>query len=169
MRTRPLADEYPENYGGYVDLVPNRDIETVLAAQHAQTMAFLHALEELEGAPYAPGKWSLKEVIGHMTDTERVMSYRLLAVARNDSTPLPGMDQDLYVAGANFNQSTWKQLQAEYDAVRSATRSLFHTIDDAAWLRKGTLSSGPASTRAIAYIIAGHELHHLQVIRDKYL
>jgi DinB superfamily len=101
--------------------------------------------------------------------SERVMSYRMLAIARNDSAPLPVMEQDQYVSMANFNKLSWKQLLTGLDAVRSNTLSLLSTIDDAAWVRSGTVMNSPVSVGTIAYGIAGHELHHLKVINDKYL
>lgn len=170
MRTRPLANEYPEYYERYVSLVPNGDIEEILRRQRSETNALLNSVsEESSLRAYAPGKWTLKEVIGHMSDTERVMAYRMLAMARKESTPLQGMDQDLYVSAANFNRLTWAQLQADLGIVRSATLSLILTIDEAAWIRTGTVWDSSVSTRAFAYIIAGHELHHLKVIGDRYL
>lgn len=170
MRTRPLSNEYPEYYERYVSLVPDGDIEEILRKQQNETNALLKNIsEESALRAYAPGKWTLKEVIGHMSDTERVMSYRMLAMARKESTPLQGMDQDLYVSSANFNQLTWAQLQVDLGIVRSATLSLISTIDEAAWIRTGTVWNSFVSARAFAYIIAGHELHHLKVISDRYL
>lgn len=170
MRTRPLTNEYPEYYERYISLVPDGDIEEILRRQQSETNALLKSVsEETAVRAYAPGKWTLKEVIGHMSDTERVMSYRMLAMARKESAPLQGMDQDLYVSSANFNQLTWAQLQAELGIVRSATLSLLSTIDEEAWIRTGTVWDKSVSTRVFAYIIAGHELHHLKVIRDRYL
>lgn len=170
MRTRPLANEYPEYYERYVSLVPDGDIEEILRRQRSETNALLNSVsEESSLRAYAPGKWTLKEVIGHMSDTERVMAYRMLAMARKESTPLQGMDQNLYVSAANFNQLTWAQLQADLGIVRSATLSLILTIEEAAWIRTGTVWDSSVSTRAFAYIIAGDELHHLKVIGERYL
>jgi hypothetical protein len=170
LRTRPLSNEYPEYYDRYVSLVPDGDIEEILRRQRSETNALLNSVsEESAVRAYAPGKWTLKEVIGHMSDTERVMSYRMLAMARKESTPLQGMDQDLYVSSANFNQLTWAQLQVDSGMVRSATLSLVSTIDDVAWIRTGTVWDSSVSTRAFAYIIAGHELHHLKIICERYL
>lgn len=170
LRTRPLSNEYPEYYDRYVSLVPEGDIVEILHEQQTKTIILLNSVsEEYAGKAYAPGKWTLKEVIGHMSDTERVMSYRMLAMARNEGTPLQGMDQDLYVSSAKFDQFSWVQLHTDLKTVRSATLSLISTVDDEAWIRKGTVWNVPVSTRAFAYIIAGHELHHLKVICDKYL
>jgi hypothetical protein len=170
MRTRPLTSEYPEYYERYVSLVPDGDIEEILYQQQTQTLTFLNSVsEETAGKAYALDKWTLKEVFGHMSDTERVMSYRMLAMARNERTPLQGMDQDLYVFSAKFNQFSWVQLLKDFEMVRLATLTLISTIDEESWNRKGTVWDVPVSTRAFAYIIAGHELHHLAVIRDRYL
>lgn len=170
MRTRPLSNEYPEYYHRYVSLVPDGEIAEVLREQQIETSALLNSVDgaSVERA-YAPGKWTLKEVIGHMADTERVMSYRMLAMARNEGSHLQGMDQDLYVLSANFNQFSWEDLLVGLQTARASTLSLLSTIDDDAWIRQGTVWNVPVSTRAIAYIISGHELHHLKMIRDKYL
>ncbi|MEQ2526339.1 DinB family protein [Bacillaceae bacterium CLA-AA-H227] len=169
MRPRPLFIENPEN-ARFVSLVPDGDIEEILSKQRTKTITLLSSVsEDLARKAYAPGKWTLKEVIGHLTDSERVMSYRMLAIARNESVPLPAMEQDQYVSAANFNKLSWEQLLAGFDTVRSNTLSLISTIDDVAWVRNGTVMNSPVSVGTIAYGIAGHELHHMKVINDKYL
>jgi len=169
VRPRPLSIENPE-YDRYVSLVPEGDIIEILSKQRTKTITLLSSVsEESARKAYAPGKWTLKEVIGHMTDSERVMSYRMLAIARNESEPLPAMDQDQYVSAANFNKLSWEKLLAGLDTVRSNTLNLISTIDDAAWNRNGTVMNKPVSLSTIAYGIAGHELHHMKVIVDKYL
>jgi DinB superfamily len=169
LRPRPVCIENLEQ-DRYVSLVQDGEIEETLSKQRTETMSLLSSVsEESAEKAYAPGKWTLKEVIGHMTDSERVMSYRMLAIARNESAPLPAMEQDQYVSMANFNKLSWKQLLAGLDAVRSNTLSLLSTIDDVAWARSGTVMNSPVSVGTIAYGIAGHELHHLKVISDKYL
>jgi len=156
VRPRPLFIENPE-HDRYVSLVPDGDIEEILSKQRTKTLTLLGSVsEELARKTYAPGKWTLKEVIGHMTDSERVMSYRMLAIAR-------------YVSAANFNKLSWEQLLAGLDTVRSNTISLISTIDEAAWVRNGTVMNSQVSLGTIAYGIAGHELHHMKVISDKYL
>lgn len=170
MRTKPMSTEYPEYYGRYISLVPDGEIEEILHKQQSELVTlFSTASEETASESYAPGKWTLKEVVGHMSDTERVMSYRMLAMARKEVAPLQGMDQDAYVAAANFNQFAWKQLIADFETVRSSTLSLLSLIDDAAWTRQGIVWDSSVSTRAFAYIIAGHALHHMQLIRERYL
>lgn len=169
VRPRPLSIENPE-HDRYVSLVPDGDILEILSNQRTKTITLLSSVsEESARKAYAPGKWTLKEVIGHMTDSERVMSYRMLAIARNESEPLPAMDQDQYVSAANFNKLSWEQLIAGLDTVRSNTLSLISTIDDEVWDRNGTVMNRPVSIGTIALGIAGHELHHMKVIRDKYL
>lgn len=169
MRPRPLFIENPEQ-DRYVRLVPDGDIEEILSKQRTKTITLLSSVsEESAREAYAPGKWTLKEVIGHMTDSERVMSYRMLAIARNESAQLPAMDQVQYVSAANFNKLSWEQLLAGLDTIRSNTLNLISTIDDVAWVRNGTVMNSLVSVGTIAYGIAGHELHHMKVIRDKYL
>ena len=162
MRPRPLFIENPE-HDRYVSLVPDGDIVEILSKQRTKTITLLSSVsEESARKAYAPGKWTLKEVIGHMTDSERVMAYRILAIARNESTPLPAMDQDQYVSAANFNKLSWEQLLAGLDTVRSNTLSLISTIDDAAWVRNGTVMNSPVSVGTIAYgIVLKRLLHNL--------
>ncbi len=170
MRTKPLSNEYPAYYDSYLNLIPDGDIEVILSHQRRDTLSLLGSLpEESAARAYAEGKWTLKEVVGHMADTERVMSYRMLCIARGETVALPGFDQDSYASIANFQRLSWEQIQSDYQQVRSATLSLLTTIDEPSWVRTGTVWNVPVSTRAIAYIIGGHELHHLSVIRDKYL
>ena len=118
---------------------------------------------------YAPGKWSLKDVLGHINDTERIMSYRALRIARADQTPMEGFEQDDYVRNAPFAQLSLSDLIEDYIAVRRATISLFRNLDEAAWTRRGVASKNEVTVRALAYVIAGHELHHRKIIEEKYL
>ena len=118
---------------------------------------------------YAPEKWSLKEVLGHVNDTERIMSYRALRIARNDATPIEGFEQDDYVGNGPFGQRPLSDLIEDYIAVRRATVSLFRNLDEAAWTRRGVANKNEVTVRALAYIIAGHELHHRRIIEEKYL
>ena len=118
---------------------------------------------------YAPGKWSLREVLGHIIDAERIFAYRALRFARNDPTELPGFEQDDLIPAAHFDQRPWADLLAEFELVRRSNLLLFAGFDREAWLRQGVASRNRISVRALAYVIAGHELHHLRVIRTKYL
>ncbi|QHT59491.1 DinB family protein [Paenibacillus lycopersici] len=170
MLSLPAADEFGGHFGTYIALVADRDVLGQLEENRRDTTALFAALtDEQANFRYAPDKWSLKELLGHLADTERVMSYRMLRIARGDTTPLPGFDQDSYIANADFSGVSMPQLLADYEAVRAATLSLTRSIAPEAWLRKGTASNATMSARAFAYVIAGHELHHLNIVRDRYL
>ena len=118
---------------------------------------------------YAPGKWSIAETFGHISDTERVMSYRLLRIARGDRTPLPPFEQDDFVRSARFDERTLESLAAEYEAVRRSTLSLLLSLPEEAFARSGIVSGKENTAAAIAYVIAGHELHHVNIIQERYL
>jgi hypothetical protein len=168
--SRPEATEYAPDYGKYIDLVPEGDLIATLIQQINDTLALLRGLSEAQAETrYEPGKWSIKEVLGHLIDSERVMSYRALRIARADETPLPGFEQDDYVRAANFDARTLANLLEEYMAVRAATVALFRNLEAAAIARRGTANNVPVTVRALAYIIAGHERHHVNVLQTKYL
>ncbi|TVY10895.1 DinB family protein [Paenibacillus cremeus] len=168
--SRPEPSEYASYFGQYVELVPDGNLPDILRSQLQATTALLEGITEERGSfRYAPGKWSLKEVLGHMADTERIMSYRLLRIARGDTTNLPGFSEEAFVAGASFDQRTIAELVDELAVVRQATLSLLQGIQDEAWLRKGTANNIEVSARSLGYIIAGHELHHRSVIEERYL
>ena len=167
--TRPESSEYAPYYAGYIAKVPKGDILQLLRDQQDSTLWLLENLPELTGEyRYATGKWSVKEVLGHVIDGERVFAYRALRIARGDKTPLPGFEQDDYVANGNFNDRPLKHLQGEYQAIRTATIALFEPLTAEAWMRTGTASGNIFSVRALAWAIAGHELHHLGILKDKY-
>jgi DinB superfamily len=167
---RPAPDEYAPYYGRYVERVPEGDLGQTLEAQLADTRSLVHAIPERRGITrYAPDKWSIKGVLGHVIDTERIMSYRALRVGRGDPTPLPGYEQNDYVPTGGFDERTLENLSDELASVRQATIHLLRHFDAAALVRRGTASGHPVTTRALAYIIAGHERHHVAVLRDKYL
>ena len=159
----------PPYYGKYVSLIPEDDIVAALEKQPPELMALLSTRKEADGdLRYAPGKWSVKEVLGHVIDTERVFSYRALRIARNDQTPMEGFEQDDYVKYGPFGQCSLARLVEEFKSVRLATLSLFRGLDEAAWVRRGVANKNGVSVRAIAYIIAGHELHHRNILKEKY-
>ena len=167
---RPGADEYAPYYERYVSLVPEGDVVRTLGRQLDETLALLGTVPEGRGGErYEPGKWSLKEVVGHIIDTERVFAYRALTIARGDTSPLPGMDQDVFMSGANFAAYTLGELAEEFAHVRRASVSLIGHLDEAAWGRRGTASDNEVSVRALAHILAGHAAHHLNIIRTRYL
>ncbi|HET7296801.1 MAG TPA: DinB family protein [Gemmatimonadales bacterium] len=166
---RPAAVEYAPYYGRYIDKVPEGDLLGTLEDQARETQTLLAGLSDAKALHrYAPGKWSVKEVIGHVTDAERVFCYRALRFARADSTPLPGFDENAWVPPGNFDARALKDLAAELDAVRRATIALFRGLDPAALARGGTASDNPVSVRAIAWIIAGHERHHVALLHERY-
>jgi len=168
--SRPEETEYLPYYERYVSLVPGDNILEVLGNQLDETLALLRSVPETRaGFRYAEGKWSVKELVGHMIDTERIFAYRALRFARNDRTPLPGYEQDDYIRNASFDACTLADLAAEFESVRRSTLFLFKHLDTDAWMRKGLASEAEVSVRALAYIIAGHELHHREILRDRYL
>jgi hypothetical protein len=167
---RPAPDEYVPYYQAYIDQVPAGDVLALLESQIGETMEMLAGLSEKDAEfRYAPGKWSIKEIIGHLADAERVFSYRALRFARADVTPLPGFEQDDYIAPGGFDRRTLVDLLAEFEAVRLATVRLFRSFDDEALMRRGLANDSEVCVRAIAFIIAGHERHHVGVIAQRYL
>ncbi|MDQ3585481.1 MAG: DinB family protein [Acidobacteriota bacterium] len=167
---RPDAAEYPSYYSGYISLVPEGQIVETLSRQLDATLSLLRGISDVQsGSRYAPGKWSVKELVGHIIDSERVFAYRALSFARGDQTPLPGFEQDDYVKGGNSDECLLRDLAEEFEHVRRANLLLFRQLKGDAWLRRGVANNGEISVRALAYIIAGHELHHLNILRTKYL
>lgn len=167
---KPGSGEYAAYYDKYVALVPAGNVVETLGRQIYETLALLGNVdEERAGRAYEPGKWSVKEVVGHLIDGERVFAYRALRFARGDQTPLPGFDQDPYVLAADFNARTLGDILEEFAAVRRATIALLRPLGEEAWGRRGVASDNEVSVRALAYIIAGHEAHHVRVLRERYL
>ena len=167
---RPTAGEYAPFYAGYVAGVPDGDLIALLEQQAAETVALLGGLSEAKSDHrYAPGKWTIREVLGHIVDGERVFSYRALTFARGDAGPLPSFDENAWAAASNAGRRTMKELLAEYRAVRAATVALFRSFGEAEFARSGIASKNPVTVRALAYIIAGHERHHLKILRERYL
>lgn len=167
---RPDASEYASFYAGYIAKVPDGDLLQTLERQEEDTMALLAAVPETKGGfAYAPGKWTLKDVIGHVADAERVFSYRALRIARGDQTPLPGFDEKAWVPNAGCAARTLADLLGELRVVRAGTLALFRHLPAEATTRRGTANSIEISVRALAWIIAGHERHHLGIIRERYL
>jgi len=168
--TRPEAGEYAPYYEHYIGLVTDPDPLHLMKRQVMDLQALLAEVPpEKEDYRYAEGKWTIKEVVGHITDSERVFAYRALRIARNDKTPLPGFEQDDYVANGNFNQRSLPDLAREYALVREASNALFRSFSEEQLLRSGTANNMPVSVRALLYIIAGHQVHHEQVLKQKYL
>lgn len=166
---KPAADEYLPYYGTYIGRVPESDLAQVLQQQIEATRAILANVPgSREGYRYADGKWSIREVVGHLSDVERVMSYRMLRIARGDVTPLPGFDENVYVPASGADQRTLAGLVAEYAAVRSSTLALVQGLPAGAWANRGVSNGHTMSARALGYIIAGHERHHMETLRVRY-
>jgi hypothetical protein len=167
---RPGVDEYPPAFADYVDrIADDEDIVEVLTAQRDQILAWLEAIAETRGDyRYAPNKWSIKEIIGHLCDTERVFAYRALRIGRGDTTPLPSFDDQTYVAEVQAGDRSLADLSAEWGDVRRATTALFRNLPAVAWKRRGIASDQPISVRALGYIIAGHVRHHLEILESRY-
>ena len=164
-RQRPQPDEHLPYYERYIRLVPEGDVVDTLQRQLAESLTALRALTEAQAdAQPAPGEWNAKESLGHLTDSERVFAYRALRFARGDAKPLLGFEPLDYMRAAAFDQQPWAALVNEFETVRRATLSLFLSFDEAAWLRRGVASDHPVSVRALAFIIAGHELEHRAAI-----
>jgi DinB superfamily len=167
---RPDPSEYAPYFSKYVSLVEGDDVIAALNNQIDSTLAFLHGLSESQGElRYAPGKWSIKEVIGHLIDAERIFAYRALRFARNDQSALPGFDENSYVANSNYGTRQLSDLAEEFELVRKANIYLFCHLGREDWDRRGKANDNEISVRALAYNIAGHELHHLGIIRERYL
>lgn len=167
---RPAADEYDPYYRRYIEQVPDGPLDAVLEAQMRDTQTLLRGVgAERAEHRYAPGKWSVKEVVGHLADVERVMSYRMLRIARGDATALAGFDENAYVPEGRFGRRPLADIAAELAAVRGATVALVRSLDDVALERRGSANGSPVSARGLAFIIAGHERHHLGVLRERYI
>jgi DinB family protein len=166
---RPEASEHNPYYGKYIAMVPEDDGIQALESQLVEGMALLRAIPESKGDHrYAPGKWTIKEVIGHVIDAERVFAYRAMRFARNDRTELPGFDENAYVPAADFGRRTIADLAGEWELVRRSSIALFRGLDAAAWLRQGVANGSPITVRALAFILAGHGRHHATILRERY-
>lgn len=167
--SRPAVTEYAQAYAGYVALVPDEDILAAIEEQSSVTQKLLASLDESKAAfRYAESKWSVKEVLGHFIDAERIFAYRALAIARGETQPLPGFDENDYVRHAGFDSWRLGDLSEHYALVRRASIVLFRNFPKEAWDRRGIASDNPITVRAIAWIIVGHERHHVKVLRDRY-
>jgi DinB superfamily len=165
----PQPGEYAPYFERYISLIESGDILSTLDQQRRQTMLLLSGKTEEQGDfRYAPGKWSTKEVLGHVCDTERIFAYRALCIARGEASPLPGFEQDDYVRNGPFSKRTLADWIEDFISVRRATISLFRNLDEAAWMRRGVASNNAVTVRALAYTIAGHEVHHRRVLEEKY-
>lgn len=166
----PLSDEYPSFYQGYISCVKNPEIVPHLLEQRNKTVDMLGRLsaEDADFA-YAEGKWTIRAVVAHLIDCERVFSYRALCFARGETQPLPGMDQDDFMAHTRLAHRSWQSFIDEYLAVRQSTYVFYSTLHPDNWASTGTASNGLFTVRALAFITAGHELHHLRILEERYL
>lgn len=166
---RPEPDEIPAHYVGYISRVPELDPVTACAKQIEATATLLQGVSEADAVyRYGQGKWSIKEVVGHLCDIERIMAYRALRIARGDTTPLPSFDENAYVPVAKFDSRSLADLVGDLRTARASTLTLLRTFDSDAWRRRGTASGKPVSVRAIAFMIPGHERHHVEILRTRY-
>jgi len=167
---RPGSGEYAPYYANYVQLVPDGDILQILVVQGEQTLALFGGLDDQKAIHrYEPGKWSIKEVMGHLVDTERLFAFRALWCARNDPSAQPGMEQDDWVVQGRFDRYSVADLTAAYRVTREASLLLFQSFDAQDWLRRGTANEVEFSVRAFPFIVAGHERHHLRILEERYL
>jgi hypothetical protein len=165
----PEGSEYNAYYGRYIELVKTDNIVSTLETQVQDTLATLRRIDEAKANHrYAPGKWTVKEMLGHISDAERIFAYRALRISRGDKTPIEGFEQDDYVRNGPFENCRWTDLVDEFGAIRRTTVFLFRSLREEAWIRRGTASGYEVSVRALAFIIAGHELHHRNILREKY-
>jgi len=169
-RGRPAAAEFDPYYGRYIDRVAAQDILVTLRDQRAEIAGFVADLDPaIADYRYAPRKWTARQVLNHVCDTERIFATRALRVARGETAPLPGFDENAYADASESDRRPLTDLGREFDLLRGATLGMFGAFDDAVWTRVGNANGSPVSVRAIAWILAGHADHHLHVIRDRYL
>ena len=166
---RPSESEYAAFYAAYIARVPEHDLLNVLEVQPAELRAMTDNIDpEEELHRYAPEKWSVRQVFGHLIDTERIMGYRAFRIGRGDATPLSGFDEKMYVAQADSEERTVKELAHEFAAVRTANLWAIRRWTPDAWARAGTANNHPISARAVAYILGGHVRHHVAILRERY-
>jgi hypothetical protein len=170
MITGPDRSEAAEYYFTYIDKVPPGEICSVLQAQLPETIAQLRAVSETQSLHrYAPGKWSIRQLLSHVNDSERLWVFRALWFARGFDSPLPSFDQDVAIMGAAADDRAWASHVDEFAAIRAATLCFFRSLPPDAWARRGIASGNPVSVRALAYIAAGHVTHHVEILRTRYL
>ena len=170
MTGRPERDEAASYYFLYIDKVPDGDIRVTLDRQAIETAAALHSITDRQSLHrYAADKWTLRELLNHINDTERLFVARAFWFARGFDSPLPSFDQQVAVAAANANDRPWASHVEEFRSVRAATLTFFKNLPVDAWLRRGIASDNPFSVRALAYLAAGHVVHHMSIVRERYL
>lgn len=166
---RPRLPEFAESYLDYVTAVPDGDVRITLEREGERALSFYRRVApELAGSSYAPGKWTVREVLSHVTDAERVFAYRALRFGRGDATPLAGFDQETWTPASHANARPWEDLLDEFRVVRAATLHLVRSFGAEDWARTGVASGWTVSVRALAWIVAGHELHHRRILIERY-
>lgn len=169
INRRPDSNEYNPYYETYIGKVKGNNFLQKLEEQKFETLALLSKLSDEEwNHKYAPEKWTVKEVMIHIMDTERIFAYRALRVARNDMTPMPGFEQNDYVPFCNASERSGHSIITEYEAIRNSTIALFENLSEEDWGRIGEASGNPVSTLALGYMIAGHEIHHVELLHERY-
>ncbi len=167
----PKQGEYADYYSLYINQIPDDDnIIKVLEDGRENMQSFIKSIPEEKGNhSYAPGKWSVKEVLGHIADVERVMAYRAMCIARGETKPLPGFEHDDYVASADFNSRSLSSFAEELFHLRNSNIALFKSFNDESLMRWGNASNHDVTVRALMFIIAGHQLHHMRILKERYL
>lgn len=166
---RPAADEHAESFRSYIDRVPDGDVVATLERRGVELRRTFAGVDEPRGAfAYAPGKWTVRRVLQHVVDGERLFAYRAMCIARGETASLPGFDEDLYASNDGSDERRLADIVDEFTAVRAATIALFRGLAASAWQRRGIANGKPASVRALAWITAGHELHHAAVLAERY-
>jgi uncharacterized damage-inducible protein DinB len=168
--TKPLSGEYSDGLAPYIVAAPQGDVLALLQAQLSDVMEIYTGLSEAQAAyRYAPGKWSLKDLLQHLSDAERIFAYRCLRIGRGDATPLPGWEENDYALTAKADARSLVDLLADFQVTRQASLALFRSLPEEAWALKGTSNGRTLSARAVPFVCLGHAAHHLQVIRERYL
>ena len=168
-RNRPGGDEFGAHFGGYIGEVPDGDIFDTLEREGERAVTLLRELPpERSRHAYAPGKWTVRDVVAHVTDAERVFAYRALRFGRADPTPLASFDQEVFWPHAHANSRRWTDLIDDFRTVRASSLHLFRSFEPEDWLRRGTASGVEITVRALAWVVAGHELHHRRILRERY-
>ncbi len=161
---------HPPYFQKYIDLVPEEDLTTAFRQQSLAVTIFLYAInEEKSGYAYAPGKWTIKELMQHLIDTERIFAYRALCFARKEQNSLPGFDENEYAANSNANERHWKDLADEFLLIRKSTELLFHSFTEEALNSTGIANNNPTSANSMGFTAIGHVYHHMNVLKEKYL
>jgi hypothetical protein len=167
---KPLPTSHPTYFQKYIDQVPEEELQIAFQKQSSIITDFLHSItEQKSNYAYAPNKWTIKELLQHMIDTERIFAYRALCFARNDQTSLPGFDENNYAAASNANNRSWKDLAEEFLLVRKSTEALFNSFTQEALAYSGIANNNPTTVSSVGFIVVGHVYHHIKIFKQRYL